>query len=267
MTNYISISLIGGIANQMFQIAIIHAIAWEYNLIPIVKYMDKYENEKDTPRNMYFTSLFHKVKCIDAEIYAYINFIPIYENNKIEILKNTSYKLHGYYQSPKYFDKYRDEIIQLFQTDCDIKIKELYNVIKQDYTTISIHIRRGDYLQLSHYHTNLTMEYYDKATQYFNDNVLFIIFSDDIKWCKDNFKYKNMYFVEEINNIDLPQEVIELKLMSLCDNNIIANSTFSWWGAYLNENSNKTIAPKTWFVNEKKNNDMKDIYCEKWIVI
>ena len=77
-----------------------------------------------------------------------------------------------------------------------------------------------------------------------------------------------MKFVENITVDNLPKEVVELKLMSLCNHNIIANSSFSWWGAWMNEHEGKKIiAPKKWFEDEKRNNDFRDIYGLNWIII
>ena len=95
----------------------------------------------------------------------------------------------------------------------------------------------------------------------FNNCENFIIFSDDIKWCKNNFIGDKFTFIEG------EKDYIDLWLMSLCNHNIIANSSFSWWGAWLNQNPNKkVIAPINWFGPEKKLNP-KDIYCKNWIKI
>jgi len=100
-------------------------------------------------------------------------------------------------------------------------------------------------LNLGDYHTNLGMEYYGKAIRYFTDRLGrcdFLIFSDDIEWCKDNFLRGEFLFSDDVSESDALQK------MSLCGHNIIANSTFSWWGAYLNKNKDKQIiAPKNWF--------------------
>ena len=110
----------------------------------------------------------------------------------------------------------------------------------RDENCVSVHIRRTDYLYVSQILPPLSIEYYNNALEETKnyDKILFI--SDDINWCKDNFKLKKGYFVEE-------NELVSLKIMQYCQSNIIANSTFSWWGAYLNNNDNKVIMPKIWF--------------------
>ena len=128
--------------------------------------------------------------------------------------------------------------------------------------TVSLHIRRGDYLKLQHLHRVLTLEYYKKAIKYFTSEHTFVIFSDDIEWCKSNigsyFKY-----VEYIQD----EDYVELFLMSKCQHNIIANSSFSWWGAYLNTYKKKiTIAPKKWF-GPKGFKNVDDLFLKNWILI
>ena len=105
------------------------------------------------------------------------------------------------------------------------------------------------------------MEYYRSAVDLIGKEKLFFIFSDDINWCKNNFDFiENKFFIE--NNKDYE----DLILMSLCSHNIIANSSFSWWGAWLNSNPNKIIiSPKKWFGNKYNFHNTKDLYNEKWI--
>lgn len=99
-------------------------------------------------------------------------------------------------------------------------------------------------MSLSNYYYILDESYYSKALSYFNKDIKIAIFSDDIEWCKSNIKNKNIYFIEE-------SPIVDLRIMSICENNIIANSTFSFWGAYLNENKNKkVICPQNWFKEE-----------------
>jgi len=126
---------------------------------------------------------------------------------------------------------------------------------------VSVHVRRGDYLKLSDHHPACTLEYYDKAMSKF-DGCKFLIFSDDKKWCLENFNKENC-------EISFNSDAVEdLQLMSLCDHHIIANSSFSWWGAWLGRNKDKkVIAPKEWFGPAKNDHNTKDLYCKDWIVL
>ena len=161
------------------------------------------------------------------------------------------------------FDNYQRT--NLFRPDVDIVkyIDTKYGDILNKEETISIHIRRGDYLEKEDRHPVCRMEYYQAAIEYIDtfNSPIFIIFSDDIEWCKKHFIGDNYIFIQD------EEDYIDLYLMSLCKHNIIANSSFSWWGAWLNKNINKkVIAPQNWFgVNKRL--PTQDIYCEEWIVL
>ena len=175
-----------------------------------------------------------------------------------EINYKKDLKLHGYFQSEKYFSKDKKKIKTLFNIDKKTKelIKEKYSDIL-NLKTCSIHIRRTDYTWLSNFHTVLDMEYFNKSMSYFDKDTTFLIFSDDINWCKNNFLGDNFIFIE--GNLDY----VDLWLMSLCKNNIIAKSSFAWWGAYLNSNKNKkVICPKNWFGDYNSHLITDDLFCK-----
>jgi hypothetical protein len=143
-------------------------------------------------------------------------------------------KIDGYFQSEKFFINNKDEIIEMFTH------KETISKLKQEYgdilsNSVSIHFRRGDYVGIGE---ALELDYYDFALQclyedYPVDHVL--IFSDDIDWCKKNIHYDKAKFITGNKDYEC------MYLMSLCTNNIVANSSFSWWGAYLNRNPLKRV--------------------------
>ena len=170
--------------------------------------------------------------------------------------------IDGYFQSEKYFVNHRTGILDLFEMPFKIKdyIDKKYKKLLEG-NTCSIHIRRGDYLKNPQYHPIQDLSYYEKAISKIsknNENVKFLVFSDDINWCKEKLKNINLTFIEN------EKDYIDLYLMSLCKNNIIANSTFSWWSAWLNKNKNKiVIAPSKWF-GPAANLDSKDIVPESW---
>jgi len=180
--------------------------------------------------------------------------------------------LHGYLQSEKYFKHIEDTIRSEFefskdvQTQCKEKIKEIKKQI-DGRDLISIHVRLGDYKSLEHVFVPLMKtKYYTDAITYMADKFdkqVFIIFSDEIEICKQLFQGDNIAFAEGGH----PHQ--DMCLMSMCDHNIIANSSFSWWASWLNKKKKKTvIAPKQWFIpNEKEPKDTKDLYCKDWIVI
>ena len=177
--------------------------------------------------------------------------------------------LKGYWQSEKYFLPAKD----IIKKDLTFKKEYIENVAsfaKQiaNKNTVSLHIRRGDYSNKVVYemHGIIPVEYYLKAVDLIKDKtseIKLLIFSDDIEWTKKHFNFPNTEFVSG----DISKTHFEdLYLMSVCKHNIIANSSFSWWGAWLNENPDKiVIAPKNWFNKGPK--DTYDLYPEGWITI
>jgi len=175
---------------------------------------------------------------------------------------DTDVIIDGFFQSEKYFVHNREDILDF------VNFKEIDSIVRDKYKTIlnhkttAIHVRRGDYVRHPNHHPTQSMEYYNKAIKLLKDKTeLFVVFSDDIEWCKNNLKGNDIIY------IDGEKDYIELYLMSLCDNNIISNSSFSWWGAWLNKNNNKVvIGPKRWF-GSAINHDTSDIIPESWIKI
>jgi len=168
------------------------------------------------------------------------------KHNYQEIPFTDNMELNGYFQTEKYFINARQEILEKFGTT-----KTLIN-------KTSIHIRRGDYLLYPTKHPLPPFEYY---TNNINTNKEYIIFSDDIPWCKQAFKnYNNIEYSENKSELE------DLELMMRCKNNIIANSSFSWWGAWLNQNENKiVITPKVWFGPDNSHLNSSDLILENWI--
>jgi len=175
---------------------------------------------------------------------------PYYHYSPISYCPNLN--IESYSQSYKYFEDYQKEIKQLLTPN--IKID------KQNYT--SIHVRRTDYLiHKNCYHTLTRENYYDRAIER-SGSSKFLIFSDDINYVKDIFKGNEFNFSEGNSAVQ------DLSLMLNCSGgNIIANSSFSWWGAYLNE-ANNVIAPDIWFGPElAPTHNTKDLYLPNWIRI
>lgn len=255
---------IGRLGNQFFQIAatVAHASRmkvdagfpkWEYN-----KY---FTNKIPDNLNMEFDEIFNGV---EHEIYFHAQ--PTWFK---KIPDNQNLILHGFFQSEKYFSDKRELVANYFKPKPEFMQvvrtagKEWLNL----QNTCAIHIRRTDYRDFKNGMIVLDIDYYLQAMNKLNKKigeVNYIIFSDDIDWCKQQLAFGKCYFSE--NN----SEMVDLYLMAQCKNHIIANSTFSWWGAwlskYLFKNQGTTIAPKVWGDSSRKI-DRKDIYCPDWIVI
>ncbi|WP_167335390.1 alpha-1,2-fucosyltransferase [Pedobacter kyungheensis] len=185
---------------------------------------------------------------------------PFYHYNSVPYTEGTDLIIKGYFQSHRYFD--RSLVLKQYSIDDNTIFfieKKYPEILKGGYT--SIHIRRGDYLKMLYKHPFCGLKYYKKAIDLIGKNENFIIVSDDITWCKNNIKLKNVIFAENTSPI------IDLYIQSYCENNILSNSSFSWWGAYLNKHINKkVIVPSLWF-GYKANFSTKDLLPRDYIVI
>jgi hypothetical protein len=178
--------------------------------------------------------------------------------NKLNYRNNCYYD--GYWQSEKYFEPVKDIIRREleFIPILGERNTEHLNRIESS-RSVSIHVRRGDYVSLKSnldLYQSCSIEYYQTAIEFLENKIIqpqFYIFSDDPEWAKDNFKGEKFRFID--NNSQSP--VIDLFLMKKCQHNVIANSSFSWWGAWLNNNPDKiVIAPKKWFKNNWSDTDI-----------
>jgi hypothetical protein len=244
----ISSLLQGGIGNQMFQISTAIALAKRNNDSACFNFNYCNTPLQGNPSNKYVDNVFSKICNRDNLKFDDVYFEPKFSYTEIPYKQNLLLK--GYFQSYKYFQDFEDEIKSLFELP--------FNRIKNDFNNFtSVHVRRGDYLKLSDYHNVCNAEYYKNAMDEIGDSN-FIFFSDDMEWVKKNFKGKNIFY--SFYN----DEVLDLTSMTLCKNNIISNSTFSWWGAYLNNNKEKkVISPINWFgINGPK--DTEDLIPISW---
>lgn len=248
----ITCMLKGGLGNQLFQVAasLSYAIdtCQEFVLSrPLLR--DWHAGQGESP-SVYLNTIFNKIKLYDhAPNNTYTE--PGFQFNSIPD-NLTDCVLSGYFQSYKYFDHNRKSILDTLCFDhlkrCDVNYDQL----------CSIHVRRGDYTKLKHYHINLDLDYYNQAIQIV-DCDRFLIFSDDIDWCRSIFTGNQFIFSSE-------QDITSIiYTMSRCSSNIIANSTLSWWGAWLSNNMNKkVIAPSVWFVDGQSSDDMVP---KEWILV
>jgi hypothetical protein len=187
---------------------------------------------------------------------------PNFGYNEIPVGANL---LGGYYQSEKYFLDYESEIRDMLSFKDEILDKVIgknSEILSGESSKISMHLRRGDYLKWPNHHPVLDVSFFERASKEFPEDSIFIVFSDDPEWCKQNFPKGNYVVIEGQEDYE------DLCLMTLCDHNCIANSTFSWWGAWLNPNPDKiVVAPKNWFGPAYSHFPTKDLYCEGWKII
>jgi hypothetical protein len=175
---------------------------------------------------------------------------------------NGNILLDGYWQSEKYFKNAEAKVFKTFSFSPSESSQALFNKITGS-ESISIHVRRGDYVNdplTKKTYNNLAGSYYKQAIKIVTDVVRkpkFFVFSDDINWCKQNLKIDSVIYVEGNKSFE------DMMLMSACKHNIIANSSFSWWGAWLNQNPGKiVVAPRRWF--NDKTLDTKDLIPSAW---
>lgn len=177
--------------------------------------------------------------------------------------------LDGYWQSEKYFFAIRSVLLREFdfKYEQDLRSKELAQQIRET-ESVSLHIRRGDYALdalTNQIHGLCSFDYYQKAIDYITQkipNCHFYLFSDDHTWVSLNFKLDHP--VTYVDHNDATRNYEDLRLMSFCRHNIIANSSFSWWGAWLNNNPSKMVtAPANWF--NDKSRDTRDLIPDGWV--
>jgi hypothetical protein len=240
----------GRLGNQMFQVAATLAAA------------DRADTKAHFPNGTAVQEAFDLPDCIFSESAhsALGYFEKSFEFNPEVFLVPNNVNLHGYFQSEKYFLDKEELILKNLQFKRHIKERASMLITKLRETLCAVHVRRGDYLNLQHIHCFPGNDYYQHAIEAISKhskNTKFLIFSDDIEWCKSLEIFKNCLFSEEND------DRVELCMMTLCDSHIIANSSFSWWGARLAK-SKMTIAPAAWF-GEAGPKNWKDIYCRGWI--
>ena len=185
-----------------------------------------------------------------------------FDSDIFNIDRRNNFTLYGFFQTEKYFKHCESEVRSQFEfkeeliDDCNDIIEECFD------NPIALHIRRGDFLINSGNHYNQSLDYYEKALSKFNSKRQVIIFSDDPQWCSEQKLFESDRFIISSGN----NPYIDLYLMSQCNDFIIANSTFSWWGAWLADRG-KVIAPKKWFGPNNSHLNTKDLYPQYWEIL
>jgi glycosyl transferase family 25 len=295
----LNIRLKGGLGNQMFQIAAGCGIAWFNDMDPVFEKI--YESPSVfEPRPVYWDSLLRNVPVKKTHELSKHLFAPLtYPSNEyvpMRLAHNKNYSVDGYFQNPRFFEMFRDRITTMFQlpdTQMSAIQKVFESLVPQDKKAVMVHVRHGDYMKLQKFHVVQTMDYYNTARdrieesvklysellKYTKDDLVYVIFSDDIDWCRSEFGQwsQSCIYVDkdvhaklrgcaELKNVQI--DVCEMMMMSLATHAIIANSSFSWWGAYLIKNTHKLImAPSKWLVDEAKNIDALHIVDKNMFVV
>jgi hypothetical protein len=263
----ISVTLQGGLGNAMFQIASIEYMGeiWGQpvcypNVDNWIRHITGIWDGRASHAEEYI-SIFANLdlkKNWDERYSINQNVIMPFHYKDIEPRDGDNFI--GYFQSELNFPD-RNFVKELFIPSSDIaEVLYDYNDIL-DGITCSIHVRRGDYLSLPHHHPILRSDYYYKAIELLKPLKIdqFLVFSDDMDWATDVFQGDEFHFITA-------KDYYSLFLMSRCNHHIIANSAFSWWGAYLGTDKNSvTIAPEQWFGDAYPEDHADDIIPQSWI--
>jgi hypothetical protein len=264
----ITTSLQGKLGNMMFQIAAIESMGHQSGFLTGYPTVDKDIENLKKPQactselhgEEYFKLFknfdWHKNFNVPHNSFGLVKvpfeFVPIVPQD------DTRYV--GYFQSEKYFPD-KDFVLNLFEPSDYIKeqLEKYKEIVGQN--KASIHVRRGDYIKLNHVYNVLDIDYYRKAISCLQDFGIneYLIFSNDTEWCNDNFKGDQFTFIHD-------NSFVELFLMSKCTHHVVANSSFSWWGAWLGNDSKRVnIAPRKWFATDTPSS--KDIIPATWIAL
>jgi|SRR3989339_351541 len=282
----IVVKIKAGLGNQMFQYAIGRRLSLDWNdelkcdlswfqnikngetprTLDINKFKVNLVQVTEQEKKQVFLGVLSKIFC---KIHAHLDRSYFYRFHS-ELLKKKSFiYLDGYFQSYKYFDPIRKMLLEEFvlKNGYSQEAQKIKDDIESPGESVAIHVRRGDYASTCKNWNGLcNIDYYQQGLSVIKKkypNVKLFIFSDDIAWARENLKFDSpMVFVSRstLSNIE------ELMLISLCKHQIIANSTFGWWGAWLNQNPQKiVVAPSRWLLAAKI--DTSELLPPEWIKI
>ena len=254
--------------SQMTQYASLYSVAKELDseIVFIDRYLSGFRKVElfdafDLPNKI--------IKENDLQFSTFTLKDKLIDNDVFTLDKNTNWNIEGWFHTFTYFHHLEEEIRKVFKFK-DYIIQEAENNItkiknSEPYPLVSLHVRRGDYLAVSS--LNIGLSYYNNAISVFLNELKqsyfkLLIFSDDIEWCKENIQGENVFYVEDNSNY------VDMHMMSLCDHHILANSSFSWWGAYLNSSKEKLVVCPFEYVNDTAHNFINGSYFPStWIPI
>lgn len=254
---YVSCNITGQLGNNLFQVATAHALAWENNAKVVIPELNKTINNIPINKEHVF------FRCNSKDPKKALEFIwrePSFAYHPITYKPNMYLK--GYFQSEKYFKPHREKLLKLFaplESDKNIIFSNYGHIINHP-NTVGVQMRCYYEDPTGGRYNQYGKAYYEKAMSLFPKDSLFVVSCNDKKFAKENIPdwAENVVFLDE-------PYYIELYILSYCKHNIIGNSSFGWWAAWLNQNPNKiVVAPKDW-VNPKWTLDTKDVVPEEWI--
>jgi len=257
--------LMGGLGNVLFIVATCFALSKKYKVkLRFYCHPNLWRDAKR--RSMQYYKMFEnfEIDCVNNRKSGITFREPYFFYDSVTIDRRNHSCIYGYFQSYKYFDAYKSEFIKMlnnpYKDEADRELTELLKQVAdnnseslsppskkiQELEFVSIHVRRTDYLALSDIHLNLGTTYYEEAISNFSkEKSIFLIFSDDVEYIQQEPLFQNLVNKYIVTNQD---DEYCFWLMSACDHNIIANSSYSWWASYINSNPNKlVVCPSKWF--------------------
>ena len=289
------IKLQGGLGNQMFQYAAARGLVNGVGRIGLdtsfllehssdTEHFTAREFELGIFRNLrVYSATAHKLSLFKSQTIFYkllrafqrrkpiyvkqpdANYMPLPDSQQYQIF------LEGYFQSAKYFEYIREQLLNEFEFPAmDDENKALQADICNTINAVSIHIRRGDYVRsgvIGSVHGVLPITYYQQAISYLKSRyseLRYFVFSDDINWAKENLNLEQVYFIGHNTGRESWKD---MALMTKCTHHIIANSSFSWWGAWLAQRDGTTLAPAQWFNPRQVIFNIDDYIPQNWIVV
>jgi hypothetical protein len=272
MITNVKIGYNGRFGNQLFQFASLLGIADKIGCRAVIPNSNKRSFTQNTMDGKSFQSKFELDECFKINDYYFSDDIRVnkmkseshfhFDDSLFNIEDFTN--IDGYFQSDKYFKHFENDILNILTFRDDILENAKSLLPKSDKELVSLHVRRGDYTTPNPYHPVVSDVYLQKSIEYFsNDKYQFVVFSDDLDWCKDKWGNDDRFsfFTSDSHFVDFCA-------MTLCHHHIISNSSFSWWSSYLSKNENKKVlAPQKWFGSGYANYITSDLYREDMIII
>ena len=284
MLAFNQIGNLGRLGNQMFEYAAVRGIADKHGYEWCIPPFNRTGIENYSLQQCFKLESVKEENLNFIENYQYVQEPHFHFSEELFEKCPDNVSLHGFFQTEKYFQHISDEIRKdfTFHDEHLVLCKEMIESIEGE--PIMLHVRRGDpnltdsrgfkwsYTQCGDQHPVQPVEYYERALAEFDDDQPVIVFSDSVDWVKEQEFFSGDRFLisEPVDKYSDGSYTpyTDLCLMSLCSHAIIANSSMSWWGAWLIANPNKkVIAPRMWFGPAYADKDIKDLYCSDWIVL
>jgi hypothetical protein len=266
----------GGLGNQLFQIFATISAAIDANLSPIFQYSQVLNVGK--PRPTYWDSFLERLKPFTTTAINVYSCPRIaeqgFEFRPIALYTSTPSCLFGYFQSYKYFERHFDRIVELIcLREKQAEVVRKTQLLSDSVPTVSMHFRLGDYVSLQDHHPVMPVKYYANSLKHLIDalstdkfRVVYFNEKDDQETVNISISVLSRMFPNvEFVHADIDEDWEQMLLMSVCRHNIIANSSFSWWGAYFNNNPNKIVCyPAVWFGPKSAGKNTRDLFPSGW---